>query len=63
MKKGENCLLLMRNDYEVWQNDTEMENDMNLNSEKNILVRISAVEETVRIRSIKICNAENIVIH
>lgn len=53
----------MRNDYEVWQNNTEMENDMNLNSEKNILVRISAVEETVRIRSIKICNAENIVIH
>lgn len=63
MKKGEKSLLLMRNDYEVWQNNTEMENDMNLNSEKNIVVRISAVEETVRIRSIKICNAKNIVIH
>lgn len=40
-----------------------MENNMNLNSEKKILVRTSAIGETIRIRPIRICYGEEIGIH
>lgn len=40
-----------------------MENNINLNLEKKILIGISAIAETVRIRPIRICNAEKIGIH
>lgn len=36
---------------------------MNLNSEKKILIRISAIAETIRIRPSRICNAEKIGTH
>lgn len=52
MKKWENSLLYTRNDYEVQQKNSEMEKNINLNSQKKMLIRISAMEETVRIRPI-----------
>lgn len=63
MKKWENSLLYTRNDYEVQQKNSEMENNINLSSQKNMLIRISAMEETVRIRPIRISNVEKIEIH
>lgn len=40
-----------------------MEKNINLNSQKKMLVRISAMDETVRIRPIRISNVEKIEIH
>lgn len=43
--------------------NSEMENNINLKSEKEMLIRISATEETVRIRPVRISNVEKIGIH
>lgn len=60
-ERGEYCII--HEYYEAWQNNNEMENNINLNLEKKILIRISAIAETIRIRPIRICNVEKIGIH
>lgn len=58
-KKGQHSLLYMKNDYEAQKNNCEKKNNMKLKlGEKGI--NKNFCYEPIRIRPIRICNAEEI---